>query len=252
MARPKKNVTENKINQEQQSQLQSIESKQKTYQELESELNELKNMMKSLLQNNTEQSQQINTQNQIQQPINSTKSHFQQSYEPPIVNEQYIGVHPNKRIKVISLYDGLLILVAGQYNQGKPYRFTKYGETKNIVYSELAEILHYQNSFAEKGYFYICDDNVVSYHGLYDAYQNILSKDVIDNLLNYDKKEIIELFKRSTKNQQEEISSLIAKKIANDEEVDLNKIKILSDIANIDIVQIANDYKFLQNSVIEN
>ena len=37
-----------------------------------------------------------------------------------ITDDEYTDIPPNKRIKIINLSDSKLILVAGEYNQGKP------------------------------------------------------------------------------------------------------------------------------------
>jgi len=212
-----------------------LENKQKSYEELENELDELKNLVKTLI---ASKENKIETVKEIPiEPIQKLQS----------TGEEYGEIHSSKRIKVISLTDGILVLTTAQYGQGKPYQFNKFGETKNIIYADLADILHYQNRFAEMGLFYICDDNVIANHGLYDVYQTILSKDVIDKILEYNRPEMVELFKNSTAMQQDQIASIIARKIANEEEdVDLNKVDALSRIYSKSIVDIAEEYKQIQ------
>ena len=216
------------------TQLEQEQSKQKSYEELEFELSELKSLMKSFIA-----SQQKQPEVKVSSPSFPTK---------PLPIEEYVEVHPNTRIKVVSLFDGVLILVAGSYGNGKPYRFEKFGEMKNIVYSDLAEILHYQFGFAEKGLLYICNDNVVSNHGLTDAYQKLLSKEIIDNLLDYNRQDMDELFKNSTEMQKEQVASILARKIANEEDIDLNKVNALSKLYGKNIVDMAEDYKQVQVS----
>jgi len=212
-----------------------IEQKQnqKSYEDLESELDELKNLVKSLIASKEDK-------------IETAKEEIEVPIFKPQPKEEYGEIHSSKRIKVISLTDGILVLTTAQYGQGKPYQFDKFGETKNIIYADLADILHYQNRFAEMGLFYICDDNVIANHGLYDIYQNLLSKEIIEKLLDYNRKEMVELFNNSTEMQKEQIVSIIARKIANGEDIDLNKVDALSRIYTRSIVEIAEEYKQIQ------
>jgi hypothetical protein len=212
------------------------QANQKSYEDLEAELNELKNLVKSLV--SSKQTEVV-----LEKDVHSLPK---LKIQP--LQEEYSEVSPNKRIKIISLFDGILVLTTGQYGQGKPYTFNKYGETKNIIYSDLSEILHYQNRFAEMGLFYICDDNVISNHGLYDSYQKLLSKEIIDNLLDYNRQEMNELFKNSTDMQKEQIASIIARKIANEEDVDLNKVDVLSKLYGHNITNMAENYKQIKVS----
>lgn len=139
----------------------------------------------------------------------------------------YVDILPNKRIKVISLYDGILSLTTGDGGQGKPYVFTKFGQSHNITWSDLSEILHYHHSFADKGYFYICDKNVISNENLTDVYNTILTKEIIDNLFNYSEKDMVDYFKSTTDEQKEVIVSMIAIRLAKGEKLDLNKTNAL-------------------------
>jgi len=138
--------------------------------------------------------------------------------------DDYVEIHPNKRIKVISLYDGVLTLTTGDGGQGKPYIFRHFGDAHNITYSDLSEILHYHFSFAQKGYFYICDKDVIYNHNLTDVYNQIMNKETIDNLLDMDQKEMIDLFNYTNDFQREVIVSMISLKLAKNEELDLNKV----------------------------
>jgi len=218
---PKKATTVKKVVAEQ--------PKPKSYEDLESELNELKDLVKSLV---ASKKKEVVKEKVVVDPV---------VLQP--IQEEYTEVNPNKRIKVISLFDGVLVLTTDQHGQGKPYTFSKYGETKNIIYSDLSEVLHYQIRFAEMGLFYICDDNVISNHGLSESYQKLLSKDIIDGILDYNRQEMNELFENSTDMQKEQIASIIARKIANDEEVDLNKVDAISKMYGKNIVDMSEGYK---------
>lgn len=156
-------------------------------------------------------------------------------------------IRPNKYIKVMSLTNNTLVLTTLPRGQGKVYRFEKFGIIKNIPYSELAEIIHNNQTFAEKGLFYIMDKQVVFNHGLVDAYKNILTKDIIDSILEYKTSEMTDLFKSATKEQKDNIVSILINKIVNDEDIDLNKVDAISRIYGENLIEKAEDAKFYAN-----
>jgi hypothetical protein len=214
MATTTKKTTTNKNT----SSVKNTENK-KSYEELENELNELKEMIKSL---SIQKEEQINKATKIE-----------------TISPDYIEINPNKRIAVVSLIDGILILTAGTYDKGKFYRFTHWGQVIFINYHDLVEILHYNYSFASKGLFFICDPQVILNHGLQDIYQKILSKEQIENLLTMPDKEAKLLFQNTTDEQRENIVSIIINKINNGENVDYNKVKMFSEIYGQNIEDLA-------------
>jgi hypothetical protein len=160
-----------------------------------------------------------------------------------ITDDEYTDIPPNKRIKIINLSDSKLILVAGEYNQGKPYIFNKFGEVRTIIYSDLAEILHYHYRFAEQGYFYICDKAAVSNNGLSEVYSKLLTKEMIDRILDYETKDMIDMFEMAGKTQQDNIVSLIIRRVNDGEQIDLNKVDSLSRIFGRNINEMIEDIR---------
>jgi hypothetical protein len=159
------------------------------------------------------------------------------------INEdcEYSEIKPNKYIKVMSLNFGQLNLTTAPKGQGKLFTFPKFGDVKNIIYSELADIIHNHQSFAEKGRFYIFDKQVVKNHGLVEYYNKLLTKEMIEKILDYNKDDIVNLFKNATDAQQETIINLLIKKLVAGEELDINKIDIISRLSSVDIYKIANE-----------
>ena len=217
--------------------IKTPEQLQQENQQLRFELDEIKKMLTNL-------TKEQNKENAVKK-----------NNEKPVNNEvvfddiqQEIEIRPNKYIKVISLTNGMLVLTTQPMGQGKEFRFNKFGETKNIIYSELTEILHCHQSFAEAGKFYIADKNVVFNHGLIEFYKKILTKDMIENLLEYSHEQVIDLFKSATQAQQETIVSIIANRIMNEQEVDLNKVNAISRVYGKDIIEMAQEAKSLFNA----
>lgn len=204
------------------SNVKKEEENKKLYEDLENELNGLKEMIKNL---SISKDEPENKETKIE-----------------TITQEFVEIHPNIRIKVVSLVDGILILTAGEPGKGKPFRFDKFGVVKMINYNELVEILHYNYSFAEQGLFYIYNDNVISNHGLQDIYSKILSKEQIENLLTMKNSEAIELFKNTTNEQHENIVSIIINKINSGEDVDYNKIESFGKIYGKNINDMASEF----------
>jgi len=200
---------------------------------LRSELDELKQMILNLTQNQNQQNQQANN-------ISTT-------FTTPIISNKYddeldnFEITPNKFIKVMSLNFGKLVLTTEARGQGKTFIFNKFGDIRNIIYTDLSNIVHNHQSFAEKGRFYIFDKNFVRNHGLSGYYNKFLNKETIDNILNYNSDEIISLFKNTTDVQRDIIVNLLIKKIVDGEEVDVIKVDVLSRLGKVNIYDVARE-----------
>ena len=168
--------------------------------------------------------------------------------EPPIVedmkSDEDAVVRPDKYIKVMSLNFGLLNLTTEPKGRGKIFKFQKFGDVRNIVYGDLANIIHTNQKFAEEGRFYIFNKQVVINHGLAEYYDKFMTKDMIEKILDFDRDKMVDLFTNATKTQRETIVQILIKRIKNGEDVDLNKVDIISRIAgNINIYETAMEYK---------
>ncbi len=227
--RPKKVIeTNKKVIEEKPTPLSPI-NLEKENKQLRSELDELKQMVLNLTQN-----QQIQNISQVESTnINTTNT---------ITEEDDSDIRPNKYIKVMSLNFGKLVLSTESKGQGKVFVFNKFGDVRNIVYSELANLIHHQQSFAEQGRFYIFDKQVIKNHGLVEYYERFMTKEMIDNILNHNREEIVNLFNNTTKTQKDVIVNLLIKKIIDDEDVDITKVDIISRLSGgINIFDIARD-----------
>ena len=203
----------------------NIEDIKKENQQLKSELDEIKKMLLNLTQSQNQQIQ--NT------PIIESNKQFIED------EEDNFEITPNKFIKVMSLNFGKLVLTTEARGQGKPFIFNKFGDVRNIVYSDLSNIVHNHQSFAEKGRFYIFDKNFVKNHGLSEYYNKFLTKEIIENMLSYNSEEIVNLFKNTTDVQKDIIVNLLIKKIVSGEQVDVSKVDIISRLAGVGIYDVA-------------
>ena len=84
-----------------------------------------------------------------------------------------IDIRPDKYIQVMSLCPHPLNL---SRNRGKPIRFSRFGESKRIIYSDLVDIIDNHPTFTEEGLYYIMNADVIHRHGLEDFYIDILKR----------------------------------------------------------------------------
>jgi hypothetical protein len=150
----------------------------------------------------------------------------------PAVEEvdDYVEIPPQKAIKVMSLTNNVLVLSTEGYGKGKIYQFNTFGQVRDIPYSDLADILHYHDKFAQEGAFYVMNKDVVYNHGIQEYYETLLDRKKLENILNENKTDIVNLFQSTSDMQREAIVSLLLGKLKNGEELDLNKVNAISKI----------------------
>ena len=144
-------------------------------------------------------------------------------------------LNPSRMIKVISLCSNQLDLSQYEHGQGKVYRFNKLGVSKNIPANILDDIISAHLSLAEKGYFYICDEEFVREHGLEGDYANLVQAEVIDSLFKENKETIKEVLSTCKLTQLDTILDVVAQKVIDgkitlDELEDTGKIGIINKI----------------------
>lgn len=166
-----------------------------------------------------------------------------------IKKKEYNGLkqpRPDDMIRIQSLTKGELCLNVGSRTV---ISFSKYGDIKPVLYSELMSIVNSNRSFAETGAFYIIDDASVYYLGLSRFYNDILSYEQIDSLDSWSDDMIRDIIPKIPDRQKEVISLLLATKMFNDERVDRNKVDLISKYCNIDIVGKAREMREIANNM---
>ena len=148
-------------------------------------------------------------------------------------------------IEVMSLFPGTLSLSTEPLGQGRRFKFTKFGETKRMLYNDLASVMEGYRRFMEEGVFYILNDRVVRKHGLNDIYERILTKEQIEKIIQCDPKVAVKFYEQATVSQREVVNGMLIKELK-DGNPDLNVISQISKIADLDLVKIARDSKRLE------
>ena len=146
----------------------------------------------------------------------------------------------NKQIKVTSTYNGMLNLKEFD-NQGVKFKFNKIGESKNILYSSLINIVSWKPSLAQNGYYYIEDEKAVKYLELFDYYKNLLSYQDMKNIGSKTEKELEDILPRIPDVQKRTLTYVILSDMHDKKISDFNKIRKVGELIGVDIVNIYNN-----------
>ena len=184
------------------------------------------------------------TSQKAEQPVNTV-----QKQDVAVVRKNYDNLRqprPDAMIRLQSLTKGELCL---NVNGSVAINFDKYGDIKPVLYSELMNIVNNNRRFAEEGAFYIMDDASVKYLGLSRYYDNILSYDEIESLESYSDDELRAIVPKISDFQKDVVSLVFANRIYNDEQVDRNKIEVISKACEIDIAKRAREMKQIADNM---
>lgn len=180
----------------------------------------------------------------VEQPVNTV-----QKQEVVVARKNYDNLRqprPDAMIRLQSLTKGELCL---NVNGSVAINFDKYGDIKPVLYSELMNIVNNNRLFAEEGAFYIMDDASVKYLGLSRYYDNILSYDEIESLESYSDDELRTIVPKISDFQKDVVSLVFANRIYNDEQVDRNKVEVISKACEIDIAKRAREMKEIADNM---
>lgn len=166
----------------------------------------------------------------------------QKSSAPSSTTNVYNNVE-DPYISVISLCNNELNLSTGGYGHGEIYTFTYFGQEQNIPASDLKKIVKNNRSFTTNGLFYIADKDFIASEHLKKAYEKIADLDKISGIMMADKETFKNVFETITDAQKETVFDMLVHKVAKNEDVDMNIVKICSDIMGKDINTIGNSMK---------
>lgn len=216
--------------------MSEIEELKKEFRESQNKQNEINERLLQMLINLSPNKQDNTSQNKNDITIAIKKKEYKGLKQP----------RPDDMIRIQSLTKGELCLnVSGK----TVISFSKYGDIKPVLYSELMNIVNSNRGFAETGAFYIIDDASVYYLGLSRFYDNILSYEQIDSLDSWDDDTIKHIIPKISNRQKDVISLLFATKIFKNEKVDMNKVDLISKCCNIDIVGKSREIREIANNM---
>ena len=199
----------------------------KEKEELKAKNDEMSEMLKQMQEQMKTMQTQMNMQNQSQ---------------PNIILEQNKDI--TRTVKVTSLVGNILTLstMKNGNKAGKTYRFDKYGQTQNILFTDMQTILIYHRKQFENGLVILSDEKDYNDLGIGYVYSSTMLKDKIDEIVTLKDDNAIDTIFDVNEAMQEKIIDLIAQKLASGESYDYNKIKQLKD-EGFDVEAIADEIK---------
>ena len=134
-----------------------------------------------------------------------------------------------RTVKVISLVPNTYNLTTQPNGRGKIYTFNKFGDSLNISFMDLQDIINFYGQQFESGMAILTnkkdyDDLAIGY--LWDS---VISKDKLDRLLELKDEESIDAILNMDKDAQERIARIIAQKIFDGVNYNYNVIRDLED-----------------------
>lgn len=144
-----------------------------------------------------------------------------------------------KKIKCINLMRNPLNVSTEPLGKGKMFEFQKYGESKLIKFDELSDIVSSYPNTMSQGLLYIANANAVEELGLSDEYENIHTKEMLDELIYLRRDMDVDVFISMPKALQKSTAVEIARLINANEAIDWNRQKSIKDATGIDFEEIA-------------
>jgi len=161
-----------------------------------------------------------------------------------------VEIFADEYVSVMNICPMALTLTSEPYGRGRKLDFLKFGDTRQVAYSDLVRMMDNHPTFLEKGYFYILDQRVIQKHGLAQVYENILDKEKLDKIFSMGEQSL-ELYKQASDSQRGFIERVLIKKIRDGEQVDLNLISKIEKVSNSKIMERANQAREIMEDVEE-
>jgi hypothetical protein len=160
-----------------------------------------------------------------------------------------VETYDDEEVVLVSLYDGTLNLWTEKNNSGELYKFTGFGEEQPVPLNHAKSIIRNQKSFLSKGYFYIENSKLHKDRTIRDSTKNILEKEAFVNLMSAKPKNFEKLFADIPQGQKKVFADVLVAKIVEQENVDMNIVKIVGDEVDMDLFSVAEGIKYLRKNI---
>ena len=146
-----------------------------------------------------------------------------------------------KRIKLVSLFNGIVNIGTRVDGGGITKTFNKYGATVLVRFEDLEEMtMAYPNTFKE-GLVYILDKDAVKELGLEEDYERINTKENIDKMLKLEDESVIDMFRQTETFMRNTLLDAVADRMAKGEKVDQNIVMELKKEFGVDLNALAEE-----------
>jgi len=146
-----------------------------------------------------------------------------------------------KKVKVINLAHCPVSVSTEGDGQGIVKTFNKYGDVLTIKFDVLSDMVaNYQNTFS-RGYLRILDKDVVDELSLTDEYEELYTKEMIDEIINLQTDGSVDLFINMDDTLRETTARTIAMNLKNGQVYDFNRLHRIEKETGIDIEQLSEN-----------
>jgi hypothetical protein len=170
-----------------------------------------------------------------QEMINNLKE--QLSLKPETIKEDLV--------KVTCLYDGIKLTLKASGLKGDNIDFFKFGDSRKLRREIVENIVRYNRSFAEKGFFIVEDNDMIRDLGLTEYYENFIGLDVLNKLNTITVDRLISTYNKANDNFKRLILDkfIVGNVDGIDGYIDFKKIDALSKASGIDVQNSINEAK---------
>lgn len=146
-----------------------------------------------------------------------------------------------KKVKVINLAHCPVSVSTEGDGQGIVKTFNKYGDVLTIKFDILADMVaNYQNTFS-RGYLRILDNDVVDELSLTDEYEELYTKEMIDEIINLQTDGAVDLFINMDETLRETTARTIALNFKNGQVYDFNRLHRIEKETGINIEKLSEN-----------
>lgn len=146
-----------------------------------------------------------------------------------------------KKVKVINLTHCPVSVSTEGDGQGIVKTFNKYGDVLTIKFDVLSDMVaNYQNTFS-RGYLRILDKDVVDELSLTDEYEELYTKEMIDEIINLQTDGAVDLFINMDDTLRETTARTIALNLKNGQVYDFNRLHRIEKETGINIEKLSEN-----------
>ena len=146
-----------------------------------------------------------------------------------------------KKVKVINLAHCPVSVSTEGDGQGIVKTFNKYGDVLTIKFDVLSDMVaNYQNTFS-RGYLRILDKDVVDELSLTDEYEDLYTKEMIDEIINLQTDGAVDLFINMDDTLRETTARTIAMNLKNGQVYDFNRLHRIEKETGINIEKLSEN-----------
>ena len=176
----------------------------------------------------------------MKQEIDNLKK-VQSAPAPIIIKDSGSGA---KKIKCVSLVFNEINVATGTESDDrhkKIYNFKNHGDTKNISFDDLSDIVAAYPYTMGNGLIYICDKDAVEELGLSEEYKKLYTAEKIEEISNLSTDLDVDFFVNMEENLRDSVAQKMANGIKTGVFYDRNRLASIKSKCGVDIEQIAKD-----------